>query len=228
VLGDGRGPDRCGEPAADVQPQKVRVPWSTGIGPRQPLTVTVTPATLMQVLAKRRPDGRELRAVRTRERIRNAALDLFEQRGIESVTVDEIAAAAGVSRRSFFHHFPTKEDAALIPIDRGGMLLRTAAGAPSRRSPTFTDAVIDHTLAALVELVTATPDATSLAWRSAHLAAREPRLRQRVAGLMLVWEQILGEALSDVTTDGDPLSRQIAIATVVAANPRLPARRRRR
>ncbi len=170
----------------------------------------------MQELARENLDGRELRAVRNRERIRAAALDLFEQRGVDRVTVDEIAAAAGVSRRSFFHHFPTKEDAALLPLERGGRLLSEAATA-SRRSKTFADAVIDVTLAALAAVTTATPDATRLAWRSARLAGREPRVHQRVAQLMLVWEQALDETLADVATDDDPLTRRITIAVVVAA-----------
>lgn len=45
----------------------------------------------------------------TRERLQAAALDLFEQHGFDHVTVDQIAAAAGVSHMTFFRHFGSKD-----------------------------------------------------------------------------------------------------------------------
>ena len=48
-------------------------------------------------------------------RLREAALALFEQHGYTSVSVDDIAAAAGVSRRTFFNHFETKAAALFDP-----------------------------------------------------------------------------------------------------------------
>ncbi|MGY8682985.1 TetR family transcriptional regulator [Bradyrhizobium sp. UFLA05-153] len=46
----------------------------------------------------------------TQERLTRAAMALFLQRGFEATTIDDIAAAAEVSRRSFFHYFASKED----------------------------------------------------------------------------------------------------------------------
>jgi AcrR family transcriptional regulator len=46
----------------------------------------------------------------TRERLTRAAMALFLERGFEATTLDDIAAAADISRRSFFHYFESKED----------------------------------------------------------------------------------------------------------------------
>ncbi|SNS84118.1 transcriptional regulator, TetR family [Geodermatophilus pulveris] len=47
----------------------------------------------------------------TRARLQRAALELFTRDGFEQVTADDIADAAGTSRRTFFRCFPTKADA---------------------------------------------------------------------------------------------------------------------
>ncbi len=52
---------------------------------------------------------RESKKQRTRETIAQAAADLFQEHGFESVTIDEIARAADVSRQTVFNYFPTKE-----------------------------------------------------------------------------------------------------------------------
>lgn len=63
-----------------------------------------------------RPLGlRERKKLETREALAAAAIRLAIERGIEHVTVDDIAAAAGVSARTFFNYFPAKEDAILRP-----------------------------------------------------------------------------------------------------------------
>ncbi len=56
------------------------------------------------------PGLRERKRQQTRERLTRAAMALFFDRGFEATTLDDIAAAADISRRSFFHYFASKED----------------------------------------------------------------------------------------------------------------------
>ncbi|WP_427016811.1 TetR family transcriptional regulator [Pseudarthrobacter sp. P1] len=57
------------------------------------------------------PSRRELNKAATREAIANAALALLRARDIGDFTVDDVATAAGVSRRTFFNYFPSVEAA---------------------------------------------------------------------------------------------------------------------
>lgn len=45
-----------------------------------------------------------------RREIERAGMDLFAERGYESVTVQDIAVAAGIGRRTFFRHFRSKDE----------------------------------------------------------------------------------------------------------------------
>ena len=60
------------------------------------------------------PRTRARHRAQVREALVQAAGALFRARGFEATTVDEIAAAAGVSRRTFFRYFPGK-DAVVFP-----------------------------------------------------------------------------------------------------------------
>ncbi|MDF2823394.1 MAG: transcriptional regulator [Mycobacterium sp.] len=60
------------------------------------------------------PDLRTRRRLATEQDLHQAALTLMEHRGFAATTVDEIVAAAGVSQRTFFRYFATKEDAVLL------------------------------------------------------------------------------------------------------------------
>lgn len=56
---------------------------------------------------------RERRRAELASAITDATLDLFEERGVDRTTVADIAAAVGISSRTFFRYFPSKEVAAL-------------------------------------------------------------------------------------------------------------------
>ncbi|MCV2392980.1 TetR/AcrR family transcriptional regulator [Actinotalea sp. M2MS4P-6] len=75
------------------------------------------------------------RAERTRERLRAAALDLFVRQGFDATTVEQIAAAAGVSHMTFFRHFPTKES--VIVEDPYDPLLAEAVAAQPTSLPAY-------------------------------------------------------------------------------------------
>jgi AcrR family transcriptional regulator len=59
------------------------------------------------------PDWRQRKKTATRDRIRASALRLFREQGYDATTVEQIAAAAGVSHMTFFRYFPAKEDVVL-------------------------------------------------------------------------------------------------------------------
>jgi len=67
-----------------------------------------------------------------RDEIARAAWDLFGSRGYEAATVDEIARAAGVSRRTFFRYFSSKED---VVVGTSDALAEAVLAAFSRRPP---------------------------------------------------------------------------------------------
>ena len=61
-----------------------------------------------------RADLRATQARRTRAAIRAAALTLTRERGYAAMTVDDVAALAGVSRRTVFNHFSSKADLLVV------------------------------------------------------------------------------------------------------------------
>lgn len=73
-------------------------------------------------LVQSAPSLRDRKKAQTRDALVAAAMRLFRARGFEATTVDEIASAADVSRRTFFRYFPTKE--AVVFPERDELLQR--------------------------------------------------------------------------------------------------------
>jgi AcrR family transcriptional regulator len=93
-----------------------------------------------------KPEGwREKKRRETLQRITQSALKLFLAKGYEETTLDEIAEASGISRRTFFYYFKSKEEI-LVAWQRGmPEALRAAILTESADQPPL-DAVLNALL----------------------------------------------------------------------------------
>jgi TetR/AcrR family transcriptional regulator, regulator of mycofactocin system len=81
----------------------------------------------------------------TRDDIERVAMRLFTTHGFDATTVDDIAAAAGIGRRTFFRYFGSKNDVVWGRFDEGLIQLRASlATAPTDRPLTdvLRDAIV--------------------------------------------------------------------------------------
>jgi AcrR family transcriptional regulator len=119
-----------------------------------------------------------------------AAEALFLARGFEHVTVEQIARAAGVSRRTFFRYYESKEAVLVERSDRlGEQLLAELAARPKTESPLL---AIRNALVPAVEASLAEPDLIRSTIRLLRetsplrraMLERRNRLEERIAALM--------------------------------------------
>ncbi len=73
----------------------------------------------------------------TRQRIADAGLRLFLEHGFEKTTVDAIAEAAGIARRTFFHYFDSKEALLYVYEDEVEHSFRAALADIDSNTPPF-------------------------------------------------------------------------------------------
>lgn len=71
----------------------------------------------------------------TRERLRAAALELFQERGFDATTVPEIVDRVGVTRRTFFRHFSDKREVFFGDDEIPALAAATIAAAPAGAAP---------------------------------------------------------------------------------------------
>lgn len=79
-----------------------------------------------------------VRSERTREALRQAALVRFLAQGVEATSAEQIAADAGVSLRTFYRHFTSKQDLLFADFDAGLQWFRSALAARPADEPVIT------------------------------------------------------------------------------------------
>lgn len=143
---------------------------------------------------------RERKKVRTRDAIRDAAHDLFLERGFAGTTVDDIAAAAEVSPRTFFRYFASKEEVLFSRFDEALDLLQDFLdGRPADEPVTESLAIASAEFASLGGAVSA-DRATFDIYRSTEaLNARYLQSFFRLESMLASWlAHRLGRPADDV------------------------------
>lgn len=158
------------------------------------------------------PSLRERNKARARSEIASAALRLFAERGFEGVTVDEIVAAAGVSRRTFFRYFETKEDALLADYPELNIRLTECLDATGVHEPLDAVRAGLHRLADwYVERSEAVLERSRVIRDALHLAARNLEFLSQ-------WERSIASTLATpIGQDPGELLPRTAAAAVVGA-----------
>ena len=133
-----------------------------------------------------------------RNAIWDAAIDLFFEKGFDETTVDEIAARAGTSRRSFFRYFESKSDLMAQPVvDWGISLVDAIESCPHSLSiaDVFRDVVFK-----VAQQSASNPRSRKLMQIAAkYPAAREAQL-SRIAGVQDSLTQAFGKRSRDEIT----------------------------
>jgi len=158
-------------------------------------------------------DGRrEQKKRETMLRIGKTGLQLFVEKGFEQTTLDEIAAEAGIARRTFFHYFKSKEDVLLAYMDGGGFAkgLRAALIAQPTEQPPLS--ALQNALRAMLCF-----QETEVATEVDRLLHSTEALRARLQNGMVETERTVYEALCERWPALDPVAlRVIAMAGIGA------------
>ena len=145
-----------------------------------------------------------------------AAVRLFRTRGYEETTVDDIAAAAGVGRRTFFRYFPSKEDA--ISPDHEVGLARIADVFATAHPAEPTASLVLRAGETVFELYADDPGLSVERFRLTHdVPALRDRESARVDHYRRLFTRRLRERFAG-EADGDLRAAVIGAAVVAAHN----------
>lgn len=155
---------------------------------------------------------RERKKIQTRQAIRRAAYQLFQEQGYDATPVDQIAEAADVSPSTVFRYFPTKEDIVLTD-EYDPLILEALRARPLDEPPV---ASLRHALVDLVRQYA--EDARGELEIRLTLIRQVPALRGRMSEGMTRTRDMLGEVLAERSgRAADDLDVRVVVAAVLGA-----------
>lgn len=156
-----------------------------------------------------KPEGlRQRKRRETLQRISEVGLELFVAKGYEATTLDEIAAAAGISRRTFFYYFDSKEDILQAYVESYAAQIKALV----IESATVGAAPLDVVQDAVLKLVAPQREVPMIA--TARLVRQSEILRTRNQGTLRQLEQAVLEGLCELWPRRESRDRWRLIAMI--------------
>jgi mycofactocin system transcriptional regulator len=156
--------------------------------------------------------------VTTKAELERVALALFAEHGFEATTVDDIAAAAGIARRTFFRYFQSKNDVVWGDFDALLSAMRAWLDDQPPEVSTF-----DALASAVVRFNSLPPDAVPAHRQRMTLILRVPALQAHSTLRYAAWREVVASFVARRTTPGPVPSRlprllgHLCLATAVAS-----------
>jgi AcrR family transcriptional regulator len=147
-----------------------------------------------------------------RDRLAEAAFDLFDERGYEQTTIDDIAERAGLGRATFFRHYRSKED--VIFPDHDALLEQIGERLANSTHHTALSAVADAVRLVLLRYLSE----GDLARRRYALTSTVPALRDREIASVARYQRLFREHIAAHTAPASSLRAELMAAAVVAAH----------
>jgi AcrR family transcriptional regulator len=152
---------------------------------------------------------RERKKQQTREALARAGIELFVERGYDATTLAEIAEAAGVSTRTIFAYFPSKEDI----LFAGFQTMREALARTLAERPGGKDA-----LTTLRDFILSAHTKTELDRKLERIIGSDETLRSHKRARISDLQELLAAAIADDLGAGpDDLRAHVAAASLTAA-----------
>jgi mycofactocin system transcriptional regulator len=134
------------------------------------------------------------RRATSRTELEQVAFGLFASRGFDATTVDEIAAAAGIGRRTFFRYFPSKNDVPWGAFEDELERMRVRLKACPPQVP-----LMDAIRLALIDFNRVAPAQVPLHRRRMELILRVPTLLAHSTLRFTAWRAVVAEFVAERT-----------------------------